>query len=80
MKINNLIPDLFLMLFLFQFKISLACTIFIASDKQKVLVGNNEDYNPALKNYLWVRPAVEKQNAYVLWGFEEQYPEGGMND
>ncbi|MCL1639471.1 linear amide C-N hydrolase [Elizabethkingia sp. HX WHF] len=80
MKINKLIPDLFLMLFLFQFKISLACTIFIASDKQKVLVGNNEDYNPALKNYLWVRPAVEKQNAYVLWGFEEQYPEGGMND
>ena len=80
MKIKKLTLRFFIVIFLFQFRTSLACTIFIASDKQKVLVGNNEDYNPMLKSFLWVRPGIDKQNAYVLWGFEEQYPEGGMND
>lgn len=59
---------------------AVACTIFIASDKSKVLVGNNEDYTPTVRTFLWVRPQQQNANGYVFWGFEEQYPEGGMND
>lgn len=59
---------------------AVACTIFIASDKSKVLVGNNEDYTPSVRTFLWVRPQQQNANGYVFWGFEEQYPEGGMND
>lgn len=59
---------------------SLACTIFIASNGQTVLVGNNEDYTPTIQTFLWVRPPQQNYNGYVFWGFEEKYPEGGMND
>lgn len=59
---------------------AMACTIFIGSDGKIVLVGNNEDYNPNMKSFLWVRPAENNKNGYVFWGFEEKYPEGGMND
>ncbi|MNS32567.1 Acyl-coenzyme A:6-aminopenicillanic acid acyl-transferase [compost metagenome] len=59
---------------------STACTIFIACNKQTVLVGNNEDYTPTVQTFLWVRPQQQNTNGYVFWGFEEQYPEGGMND
>ena len=57
-----------------------ACTIFIMANGQTVLVGNNEDYKPSLNSYLWVRPAAQKKHGYVFWGFEEKYPEGGMNE
>jgi tetratricopeptide (TPR) repeat protein len=70
----------YLIISLFQAANSLACTIFIASDGHKVLVGNNEDYSPTIKTFLWVRPAQENKNGYIFWGFEEKYPEGGMND
>ncbi len=64
----------------FQIVPALACTIFIASDGKTVLVGNNEDYTPTINTFLWVRPQEQSKNGYVFWGFEEKYPEGGMND
>lgn len=57
-----------------------ACTIFMTCIGSKVLVGNNEDYTPSAKSWLWIRPKIQSANGYVLWGFKEQYPEGGMND
>lgn len=57
-----------------------ACTIFIKCVGSKVLVGNNEDYIPASKSWLWVRPKIQSANGYVFWGFKEKYPEGGMNE
>lgn len=57
-----------------------SCTIFIANDGKRILVGNNEDYSPLKKTFLWVRPAIQQKKGYVFWGFEEKYPEGGMND
>lgn len=61
-----------------------ACTIFVASNGKSTFVGNNEDYKPDANSYLWIRPA-ENNNAnnkygYVFWGFEEHYPEGGVNE
>jgi tetratricopeptide (TPR) repeat protein len=57
-----------------------ACTIFTASSGKSVLVGNNEDYSPGTKSFLWVRPGTDVRNGYIFWGFREKYPEGGMND
>lgn len=57
-----------------------ACTIFIASNGKSIFVGNNEDYVPDVNSYLWVRPALDNKYGYVFWGFEELYPEGGMNE
>lgn len=57
-----------------------ACTIFINCIGSKVLVGNNEDYIPTTKSWLWIRPKIQSANGYVLWGFKEKYPEGGMNE
>lgn len=65
---------------LFPIVTALACTIFIVSDDNKVLVGNNEDYTPNSNTFLWVRPQEQGKNGYVFWGFEEKFPEGGMND
>jgi hypothetical protein len=68
------------MLFLLNTVPLISCTIFIASDKKQVLVGNNEDYIPTLNTYFWVRPCEKGNNGYVFWGFDEKYPEGGMNE
>jgi predicted choloylglycine hydrolase len=57
-----------------------ACTIFMQYDGSKVLVGNNEDYIPTAKSWLWIRPSTEVAKGYVLWGFQQKYPEGGMNE
>jgi tetratricopeptide (TPR) repeat protein len=57
-----------------------ACTIFMKCVGGKVLVGNNEDYIPTNKSWLWIRPKIQSANGYVLWGFKEKYPEGGMNE
>ncbi len=58
---------------------SFACTVFTASDKNRVLVGNNEDNSPNLKSYLWFYPEVNGKNGYVTWGNFKKFPEGGMN-
>lgn len=57
-----------------------ACSIFVASNQQTVLVGNNEDYKPGTRTFLWARPKTAVKLGYIFWGFEEKYPEGGMNE
>lgn len=57
-----------------------ACTIFIGSNDQSTFVGNNEDYTPSVNTFLWIRPRQQGRYGYIFWGFEEKYPEGGMND
>lgn len=57
-----------------------ACTIFMKCVGNKVLVGNNEDYLPMARAWLWIRPKIKSANGYLLWGFQEKYPEGGMNE
>jgi tetratricopeptide (TPR) repeat protein len=56
------------------------CTIFTASNSQKVLVGNNEDNSPNLKTYLWITPSTNVKYGFMTWGSFKKKPEGGMNE
>jgi len=56
-----------------------ACTAFIASDSNTVLVGNNEDYNiPHTR--VWFIPAQNGRYGRVYFGYDNWRPQGGMND
>lgn len=56
-----------------------SCTIFTASYGEKVLFGNNEDYtNP--KTYYWVHPSTEENYGGVYFGFDNFWPQGGINE
>jgi penicillin V acylase-like amidase (Ntn superfamily) len=58
---------------------SLACTAFMSSEKDMVLVGNNEDYyNPYTR--IWFIPAANGQYGRVYFGYDDWRPQGGMND
>jgi len=56
-----------------------ACTGFCATSKGKVLVGNNEDWgNP--RSRIWFVPAEKGAHGRMLAGFDNGFPQGGMND
>ena len=56
-----------------------ACTAFMMSDDQSVLVGNNEDYNIPYTR-VWFVPAENGQYGRVYFGYDNWSPQGGMND
>jgi hypothetical protein len=57
----------------------MACTAFMSSQKDMVLVGNNEDYyNPYTR--IWFIPAANGQYGRVYFGYDDWRPQGGMND
>jgi hypothetical protein len=56
-----------------------ACTIFTASEGETVLFGNNEDFsNP--KTYYWVIPPSNYTYGGVYFGFDDLWPQGGVNE
>ncbi len=56
-----------------------ACTGFCISQGDLVLVGNNEDWkNPDTK--VWYVPAEDGKYGRVYFGFDNFYPQGGMNE
>jgi len=56
-----------------------ACTAFMMSDGERVLVGNNEDYtNPY--THVWFVPAENERYGRVYFGYDNWSPQGGMND
>jgi tetratricopeptide (TPR) repeat protein len=56
-----------------------SCTIFTASFGDTVLFGNNEDYiNP--NTYYWVTPATSPFYGGVYFGFDNLFPQGGINE
>ena len=56
-----------------------ACTAFCATGGGLVLVGNNEDWsNPLTK--LWFVPATPGSFGRMYVGFDDMYPQGGMNE
>jgi hypothetical protein len=56
-----------------------ACTGFCVSQGDLVLVGNNEDWkNPFTK--VWYEPARDGKYGRVYFGFDNFYPQGGMNE
>jgi hypothetical protein len=56
-----------------------SCTIFSASVGDKVLFGNNEDYNDP-KTYYWTEPASDENFGAVYLGFENYSYQGGINE
>ncbi|MFZ4455288.1 MAG: hypothetical protein ACOYOT_03620 [Bacteroidales bacterium] len=56
-----------------------SCTIFSASVGEKVLFGNNEDYNNS-KTYLWTEPATDGNYGCIYLGFKDYSYQGGINE
>ena len=55
------------------------CTGFLVCGGDSVLMGNNEDYwNPNVR--IWFVPADEERLGRVFLGYENLYPQGGMNE
>ena len=56
-----------------------SCTIFTASFGDTVLFGNNEDWiNP--NTYYWVVPPRSEDYGVVYFGFDNFWPQGGINE
>ena len=57
----------------------LACTAFCSAGAGQVLVGNNEDWNnPHTK--IWFVPAKPGSYGRMYVGFDDLWPQGGMNE
>ena len=56
-----------------------ACTIFTVSDEDKVFFGNNEDYTIP-NTYYWVDPPKNGSYGGVYFGFDNFWPQGGVNE
>ena len=54
-----------------------ACTAFMMSDGESVLVGNNEDYKIPYTR-VWFVPAENKRYGRVYFGYDNWSPQGGM--
>ena len=55
------------------------CTIFSISTGESVFFGNNEDWRNPL-TYIWVEPANDENYAVVYLGFDNFFPQGGINE
>jgi hypothetical protein len=56
-----------------------ACTILTATQDDSVFFGNNEDYsNP--DTYYWVVPSGNGTYGGVFFGFDDLWPQGGVNE
>jgi len=56
-----------------------SCTGFCVSQGDVVLVGNNEDWkNPSTK--VWYEPVEKGKYGRLYFGFDNFYPQGGMNE
>jgi hypothetical protein len=56
-----------------------SCTIFTCSYGDTVLFGNNEDwFNP--NTYYWVVPSSGEDYGVVYFGFDNFWPQGGINE
>jgi penicillin V acylase-like amidase (Ntn superfamily) len=58
---------------------ALPCTAFLVCGDGKVLMGNNEDFwNPEVR--IWFVPAPKGRFGRVYLGYDNLYPQGGMNE
>lgn len=58
---------------------SFACTGFYVSRNGKIYAGNNEDYLYP-KTKMWVIPGENNNYGKILFGFDDYYPQGGINE
>ncbi len=58
---------------------ALPCSAFLVVGAGAVLFGNNEDYwNPETR--VWFVPAAEGRHGVMYLGYDNGFPQGGMND
>jgi hypothetical protein len=58
---------------------ALPCTAFLVCGDGEVLMGNNEDFwNPEVR--IWFVPAKEGRFGRAYLGYDNLYPQGGMNE
>jgi len=58
---------------------ALPCTGFLVVGNGRVLFGNNEDYlDPETR--VWFIPATGDRHGVMYLGFDNRFPQGGMND
>lgn len=75
MKLNNMI----LLAMLVLTSLGHACTGILKSDGNNVLFGNNEDWkNP--NTVITYVPAEDNLYGWVYFGFDDGWPQGGMNE
>ncbi len=55
------------------------CTIITMARDGKILIGNNEDWTD-LRSKIWVVPASKGEYGRVLFGFENRFIQGGINE
>jgi len=56
-----------------------SCTIFYVIKDNKVLAGNNEDSENSYSK-MWIYPPVNNKHGWIKFGWENGFPQGGMND
>lgn len=77
MKLTRRIVTLFPLLLLAA--PALPCTAFLICGKDLVFLGNNEDFwDPRTR--IWFVPAEEERLGHVYLGYENLFPQGGMNE
>ena len=69
------------LLFILQFCAlnSIACSIFMANEKNQTYVGNNEDYIDVNSDLHFVNRKSKDSNGYLYFSFSDGFPQGGMN-
>ncbi|MBU0753500.1 MAG: hypothetical protein KJ645_00065 [Planctomycetes bacterium] len=84
MSHKNIVFNLFTLIILgyfllFQIPPATACTAFVIYRSDQALAGNNEDFwNPNTK--MWFVPAENGGYGRVYFGFDNFFPQGGMNE
>ncbi|MFC2097537.1 carcinine hydrolase/isopenicillin-N N-acyltransferase family protein [Bacteroidota bacterium] len=73
------LKTVFIALALLYFYPLFSCTMFMSTKNGRTLVGNNEDWkNPNTK--MWFVPPENGNHGIVYFGFDNLFPQGGMND
>ena len=79
MKKSAILLIILMLIFIIIHSEAFSCTVFNASDGNATLVGNNEDgFNTDAK--VWFLPAENGNHGVVLFGFDDAWIQGGMND
>lgn len=56
-----------------------ACTVFNATSGENTLIGNNEDWTDK-NTYVWFESQENNEYGAIYFGFQNMWPQGGMND
>ncbi len=56
-----------------------SCTIFYVVNDNKILAGNNEDWEDPYSK-MWFYPPENNKHGWVKFGWGSGFPQGGMND